>query len=304
MALSLIAAPFLLKSDALAQTKKVTQWERGCAGGRAADCHDLAKAYRQGKERVVPDPAKAADFYRRACELDRPEACQEFGEALVAGVDGFEPDTALALTVLRRACWTDPEGRGGRIAGLIGGRRRCEPLVDLYGATSPGDRADSVDRKQATIRACNRGSVDAACDLLAGGMLQAPDSLPLDDTVKTRLAAEEAARLAAEQARADSIRADSIARVRQQEADSIAAARAAAAAAARRNRPRGPTPQTIARRTSFKRSCEADVAEACLNYAAMLERGEGGPVDRPGAVAARRKGCQLKPNLPGCTGET
>jgi len=46
-------------------------------------------------------------------------------------------------------------------------------------------------------------------------------------------------------------------------------------------------------RKAFAKACERDNAAACYDLGHMLQKGEGGAVNRPAAVALFRKGCEL-----------
>jgi TPR repeat protein len=279
----------LLALDAApAQSKKAGEWSVACEQGQAKDCYELAKAHIRGKERLTRDANQAARFYQRACELGSAAACQEYGEALLAGLEGLALDSTMALPVLGRGCELDPQGKSGGTIG-IGGRNRCQSIIELYRQAPPGSRGDSVTAKRVTTEACQRARNEVACVLLDAGWRAFPDSLALPDSVK-RAIAEEAARLA----RMDSIRvADSARRVQ----DSIAAvvrarqqeeeARRAAAARSR------PNQRDVMRRGTLKASCDAGDAQSCATLADWMQRGRGGAADPAGAQALRQRACQL-----------
>lgn len=260
----------------------------------AQDCFELAKAHLEGKERLTKNAEQAAALFRRACELDLPDACQEYGEALLVGDAGIALDTAAAMEMLHLACWKHPEGKAGRAIGLFGGRKRCDAIVGLYAAMPPATREDSVNAKPMMMRACQRGKIDAACELMLGAWAAFPDSVPLPDSVKRAIAEEQQRRLRLEQARQDSIRRveDSVrqeeerrhreVRERQRDEERRAATRTAADARLR---------------VSRDRSCKAGDGASCLELARMFEAGRGGPVDRREAAALRRRACELDPKL-------
>ncbi len=272
-----------------AQSSKATKWLSGCENGKGEDCFDLAKAYLKGKERLAIDPVLAARYYARACEFQRAVACQEYGEALLSGADGIVRDSSAALAPLARACELDPGGKSGRSAGVLGGRNRCQALVELFRRRLPDSREDSVLAKRVITKGCREARIEAACVLLDAGWRSFPDSVALPDSVK-RLRAEAAAR----QARLDSVRvAASVRRI----LDSAAAERARRAAPPR---PSTRLPQRPAvvnrdsiRRVTLKGGCGAGNAASCAQLADLFRTGRGGPANPTQAAALAARACQL-----------
>jgi TPR repeat protein len=276
-----------------AQSKKADEWSAACEQGQARDCHELARAHLRGRERLARDANEAARFYQRACELGAAAACQEYGEALLVGAEGLALDSAMAADVLGRGCELEPAGKSGGTIG-IGGRNRCQSIIELYRQGPPRSREDSVTAKRVTVEACNRAKNQVACVLLDAGWRAFPDSIPLPDAVKQAIA-EEAAR----RARLDSIRvADSVRRVQDSIAAVVRARQREDSLRRAADLERSRTSQRDAlRRGTLKANCDAGDAQSCATLADWMQRGRGGPVDPAGAQALRKRACELDPRF-------
>ena len=269
---------------AAAQSRKAQEWQAACKGGSGKDCYEYARALIKGKEQLNRDSVEARKVMGLACDQAWPVACQELGETLL---ELSPPDSASALIRLGQGCDLDPTGRSGQTAGLIGGRRRCQGATDLLIRRSPVTRPDSVLAKRVTKSACEKGRIESACVLLAGGWQRFPDSIPLPDSLKQVLAAAVDRKRLADSARvADSVRSA-------REASRPNTASPGPDPRKKTDKPASPRPDQVALRGSMKAGCDAGDAGSCVRLAGMMRRGDGGARDPEKAKVLETRACEL-----------
>ncbi len=84
------------------------QFKKGCDGGVAVGCFDLAVAYDVGRG-VAVDKAHAVTLYDRACDAGEARGCFNLALSYAKG-EGVAADKARAATLYQRACdggWLD-----------------------------------------------------------------------------------------------------------------------------------------------------------------------------------------------------
>lgn len=138
---------------------------RGCEGGHAQSCNNLAVAYERGLGGAVDLPASSRAF-GRSCELGNAVACAQYGIAFQTG-RGVVADAARARALYERSC------DGGELVG-------CGNL----GVSLRDGSGGPVDMERAVLmfdRACAGGRAGACVNLGvaflrgAGGLTADPE---------------------------------------------------------------------------------------------------------------------------------
>lgn len=121
-----------------------TLYDRACDAGEARGCYNLALSYAKG-EGVSADKARAAKLYQRACDGGWLDGCYNLARAYRKG-DGVTASDATAAELFGKACGNDEAWSCGDLgfmyaSGLVGGKSDRARAAELYEKACKGGYA-------------------------------------------------------------------------------------------------------------------------------------------------------------------
>jgi hypothetical protein len=150
-ACSLLGAQLAHGSGVVADWQRAIELsKKGCDGGDAFGCVNLASAYLNG-EGVAQNDDRALSYFRRACEVGHAESCFEAGLLVAQGHGARLGDPRAAAAWYQRAC----DGGSGE---------GCASLGVLYD-DGPGVQPDPQRAIALFARGCELGEPTACFDL-------------------------------------------------------------------------------------------------------------------------------------------
>jgi hypothetical protein len=121
-----------------------TLYERACEAGEPRGCYNLALSYAKG-EGVAADKARAAKLYQRACDGGWLDGCYNLARAYRKG-EGVTASDATAAELFGKACANEEAASCGDLgfmyaSGLVGGKSDRAKAAELYKKACDGGYA-------------------------------------------------------------------------------------------------------------------------------------------------------------------